>query len=435
MKKTTALIYSIFAGIIYIFAILFLGINIYNEYSHGDIRTQRRWETVTNTIQQTSIKINPSSQAYKDEIENIITSFNDFAQFEVSLNGKVVYSYSATGDTETVPESKFIKKQYKAFSINNDNIYLSGSLYILRPTSIVSNTRVSFLIVLIITLITIILIISLTLQAKKSSEYAEIENDDLIDDSEDEEAVEVEEIDEKTVEEKAAPAETEAFEEAEPVLETSAEESVTVENVVEEDADASAVEVEEAVEEENSNEAEKIDLPVEDSMPAEMADMPKGLFNPATGLGWESYFMPRLENELNRAISSEIDLTLFIFKVPEMERTSELYAKITEYLEEQFQFKDLLFEYKEDSVAAIKIGMTIDEALSFADKLNEEIDVLTGNIKHYIGLSAKSIRMITAERLLKEASEAVEHAVKDPESCVIAFRADAAKYRKFIENQ
>ena len=72
---------------------------------------------------------------------------------------------------------------------------------------------------------------------------------------------------------------------------------------------------------------------------------PSGLFNPVTGLGWESYLDTRLENEINRAISSEIDISVFIINIPNLERESEESKKISEYLSLQFQFKDLLFEY------------------------------------------------------------------------------------------
>ena len=41
--------------------------------------------------------------------------------------------------------------------------------------------------------------------------------------------------------------------------------------------------------------------------------------------------------------------------------------------------------------------------------------------------------MVTAERLLKEADEAIIHAQDDKDCPVVGFRADAIKYRKFIE--
>ena len=43
--------------------------------------------------------------------------------------------------------------------------------------------------------------------------------------------------------------------------------------------------------------------------------------------------------------------------------------------------------------------------------------------------------MVTGERLLKEADEAVKHAAEDVKCPVVGFRADAIKYRKFIETK
>ena len=49
------------------------------------------------------------------------------------------------------------------------------------------------------------------------------------------------------------------------------------------------------------------------------------------------------------------------------------------------------------------------------------------------GVTTRGIRMVSGERLLKEADEAVKHAAEDPKCPVVGFRADAVKYRKFLE--
>ena len=51
------------------------------------------------------------------------------------------------------------------------------------------------------------------------------------------------------------------------------------------------------------------------------------------------------------------------------------------------------------------------------------------------GVTTRGIRMVTGERLLKEADEAVKHAAEDVRCPVVGFRADAIKYRKFIETK
>ena len=67
-------------------------------------------------------------------------------------------------------------------------------------------------------------------------------------------------------------------------------------------------------EEEKFELEEELPLPNQDEKPMEInvteTENPMGLFSPTTGLGWESYINTRLENELKRAISSEIDLSI-----------------------------------------------------------------------------------------------------------------------------
>ncbi len=163
------------------------------------------------------------------------------------------------------------------------------------------------------------------------------------------------------------------------------------------------------------------------------SDSPAGLFNPVTGFGWEQYLLTRLESEINRAIASEIDFSIFIIQLPGLSRDSEMVKNVCNYLALQFQFKDLLFEYKNDCLVAMKISMDLDEALNFADKIYADIKNIIEDNKCYIGISTRSIRMVSGERLLNEASQALLHAKDDEDSPIIAFRVDAEKYRQFLE--
>ena len=185
--------------------------------------------------------------------------------------------------------------------------------------------------------------------------------------------------------------------------------------------------------------AEAAKLPIDEIKPAPLSvneeeasdNSPSGLFDPETGIGWESYLLTRLNNEIDRATASEIDLSLFIFKLNSQNITSEVVKNVCNYLSIQFQFKDLLFEYKDDCIVAIKISMNVDEALKLADKLFVDISNIVNNKDTRIGISSRSIRMVGGERLLLEAEQAIEHS--DANSPVIAFRVDLEKYRKMME--
>ena len=55
--------------------------------------------------------------------------------------------------------------------------------------------------------------------------------------------------------------------------------------------------------------------------------------------------------------------------------------------------------------------------------------------KCYIGVSTRSIRMISAERIITEAYEALKHAHEDEENPIIGFRVNAEKYMEMMKNQ
>ena len=146
--------------------------------------------------------------------------------------------------------------------------------------------------------------------------------------------------------------------------------------------------------------------------------------------------MTRLENELVRATSSEFDLILFIIKITGIEKDSKVMQNVSDALINTFQFKDLIFEYKEDGFAAIKTNCNIDEAIPLADKLHTEISTAIKDEggKCFIGMSSRTIRLVSGERLLKEADSALNHALEDETAPIIAFRANTERYLNFVDN-
>ena len=299
--------------------------------------------------------------------------------------------------------------------------------------------------ILIITIITIIMIIYLNL-SEASSDVISLEEEA------DEAALdEEEESEEEVITEESTSTETEAAEESETVSEEAEkpEETEKPEEENESHAQVTPEEVKAILSEPLTDEqakteekaaaetapaaeapaAEPAKLPVDEIAPA--STEPSGLFDPDTGIGWESYLLTRLDNEIDRATASEIDLSLFVFKLPSVERKSEVFKNICNYLAIQFQFKDLLFEHRNDCIVAIQISMNVDEALNLADKLYSDISNMINSNSCRIGISSRSIRMVSGARLILEAEQAIEHA--DAKSPVIAFRVDSEKYRQLME--
>ena len=422
MKKSFIIIYSVIVSIVLIFSISYFAVNIYNENAHGSLRTELRFDKVVNGIKSTYEKNNISATEKNRQIQNTIGDTKDFSYLLITVDGKPSYVFPEGLDyTSSLQNtSKLVIPYNRTLKINGSLVIISAGLYSLRPSSIFDYSKISFFIILIVALITIILIIYNNHFAKEQPKRTVVKTKKVVKEEDLEEDDEIEVVEED---------DDEAYEENEQTEETPVNEEPAVEEEpVKEEAPAP------------EPQASKEELPLKDFEPVELIPNAEpvtenGLFSPDTGFGWESYLMTRLDNELNRATASELDLALFIIKLDGFGRKNPLMKKICEYLTVEFQFKDLLFEYKDDSICGLKISMNIDNAITFAEKLVAEIKNITAEEGPTVlaGVTTRGIRMVSGERLLKEADEAVKHAAEDPKCPVVGFRADAVKYRKFLE--
>lgn len=446
MKNKFILGYSIIASIFIVFSVSFFGFNLYREYSFGESRTNTNFIRTVGRIKTTSYQNDLYSDNYTAKLVQAIGNFDDISFIEIKRDGITVLAYP---DSARKNEKSNLTMEYSDKALIHDStLEIDASLYLLRPVSIHYYAKISFLMILIVTIITIILIIYI--QMKESGEFqtsnsneinTDNENDTIDEDDENiAENIEEEPVEEKQTEETKIEEETALNEAAE-----STESKESAETKDSEPADAIENEkIEEKTERKPEvkplHEEKAVELPSENEKPVLIETSkeevgPNGLFSPVTGLGWESYLMTRLENEVNRAVASEMDLSLFVIQIENAKRDSEIVKNTCNYLAIQFQFKDLLFEYKDDCIVAMKINMNLDEALNFADKLHEDISniIAAEDKKCFIGISTRSIRIVAAERLLTEAEQAMEHAKTDPASPIIAFRADSEKYRQYLE--
>ena len=441
MKNRFIVVYTVFAAAVFIFALSFFGFNLYKEYSTNLEKSDIRYTNLVNDIRTLSYNQAENNASYAQSIKKAVGDSGAYSFIQVKREGETVVFYPA-GKLKEETVSKLTKSFSTSLTVNKQSVTVDCNLYLIRPDSIFYYARVSFLMILIITIITVIMIIYLNLVEETSSDVISLEEnseeeteEEFLDDSE--ETVNISET--EKVEEREKETEAPA-----PVIEPEKTENETEEKSAEvtpEEVKAIFAEpltddavnetVEDAIPVDNPAPVEPAKLPVDEIKPAKTADNPSGLFDPATGIGWESYLLTRLNNEIERATASEIDISLFVIKVPDISMTSEVYKNICNYLAIQFQFKDLLFEYKDDSIVAIKISMNVDEALSLAEKLYTDICNIIDGKNCRIGITSRSIRMVTGERLLLEAEQSIEHS--DASSPIIAFRVDSEKYRQMIE--
>ncbi len=456
MKNRFIVVYTVFAAAVFIFSMSFFGFNLYREYSANIVKSETKYKTLVSDIRNLSFNQSQNNAVYSKGIKDAIGDAGAYAFVQVRRYGEtVVYYPSGKMKEETV--SKLTKSFTKEIIVNTEPILIDCNIYLIRPDSIFYYARVSFLMILIITIITIIMIIYLNLSEQTSDvislteEEAEEDSDDFAETDSDEALALEENNSEEIIDETSSetPAENEAENESEREVKVEdtgdfgslkekteeTEEDHKLAEVTPEEVKAILAEplTDEHTQEEEavSEETEPAKLPVDEVAPAKTDISPAGLFDPDTGIGWESYLLTRLNNEIDRATASEIDLSLFVVKLPEVDMKSEVFKNVCNYLAIQFQFKDLLFEHKNDSIIAIKISMNVDEALNLADKLYSDICNILNNKDCRIGISSRSIRMVSGERLILEAEQAIEHS--DADSPVIAFRVDSEKYRQLME--
>lgn len=477
MKNKFIIFYTVFASAIFAFAIAFFGVNIYKEYSQGQARANQRYNTLITDIKAYNSIDKNISETSLSNIKSVLKDFNDFSFIQIKLNDSEILKYPKDVSAE-LTVSNLTKTFSSNFNTQNGQFEILCNLYLLRPSSIYYYAKISFIIILIVTLITIILIFYINSQEKQFSAKVSSEADaELLNENDFDSKLQLDEnlsgssseVESSSIQQNSVnsidldidlSSESEqnknSFEEDSEQI-SDLEKNTEIDTEIQQtDSEDDKLNPEDKKIEDSQTENEEKEIPaslpdyespviietsdVKENNDAENAPAsdssesnPSGLFNPVTGLGWESYLDTRLENEINRAISSEIDISVFIINIPNLERESEESKKVSEYLSLQFQFKDLLFEYKNDCIVAIKISMNLDDALNFADKIHAEIMQIINQKECYIGISTRSIRIVSSERLLNEAWAALEHAKQEEDSPIIAFRVDADKYRQFLE--
>ena len=453
MKNKFIIFYTIFASAVFAFAISLFGVNIYKEYSQGQSRANQRYNTLVTDIKSYNSIDKEISENSLSNLKSVLKDFNDFSFIQINLNNSEILKYPKDASAD-LTVSNLTTTFSSNFNTQNGQFEILCNMYLLRPSSIYYYAKISFIIILIVTIITIILIFYINSQEKQFSAKVSSEADsELLSENDFDSKLQLDEnLSGSSSEVDSSFIQQNSVNSIDLDIDLSSESEQNKNSFDEDSEQISDLEKNTEMDTENEEKEIPASLPdFESPMIIESSDVkenndaenapdsdssesnPSGLFNPVTGLGWESYLDTRLENEINRAISSEIDISVFIINIPNLERESEESKKVSEYLSLQFQFKDLLFEYKNDCIVAIKISMNLDEALNFADKIHADISQILEQKQCYIGISTRSIRIVSGERLFNEALAAVEHAKNEEDSPIIAFRVDVEKYRQFLE--
>ena len=419
-KRNSIFITTICA--VYILSLLIFIISLAAEYKQGAFNSQNRFNSITRDLSRISKNYAPQSKKFYDEFLASLGNISDIAGLQIKYGEELIFSYPGKmSEFEKINSSLVKIYSTTVFTENGIPLSLTSSIYLLKPVSIFYRGRIAFIVVIIATLATaayLAFFIKNGTFPKESetddleqTEYPEIESyDDFSEEKEEEQNDEEnanEETSENILEQEEAPQEQPeedvlAFLNSEPEKETNDETELS--------------------EGKNENSAE---------------EEPSGLFCPSTGFGWEQYMLTRLDSELIRSASSDQDLSLFTIKIKDIDWNSECGKEISKTILEKVKFNDLVFNYKEDGASAIFQNQNTDKSLVIAGDLHTEITSVLSkyNEQHFvgIGISSRTLRLISATRLANESEEALNRA--DADSPIIAFRVNPERYKDFLASE
>jgi hypothetical protein len=168
------------------------------------------------------------------------------------------------------------------------------------------------------------------------------------------------------------------------------------------------------------------------------AQGPRGLFSPHGNIGWEDYTLERLAAELHRCASFEQDLVFIVMEFRNLRSGGGFYNEFADDAVNFFTLRDLIFEKGERGISIIYPNIDLDLGFAKAEEFHSRImskHSLASKTDLCIGLSSRSGRLVDAERMVFEASEALARALEDPVSHIVAFKSDPEKYREFIRTK
>jgi len=147
----------------------------------------------------------------------------------------------------------------------------------------------------------------------------------------------------------------------------------------------------------------------------------------------------RLSEELRRCAAAGQDLSFIAMEFkPVIDDPS--YARIAADTARFFSSRDFICEKGERGISVICPGLNLDAGFLNAGEFHTRVmgkypSLIKSKTDLCIGLSARSGRPVDAERLMFEAEEAMERAMMDPVSYIVAFKSDPEKYKAFMESR
>jgi hypothetical protein len=146
----------------------------------------------------------------------------------------------------------------------------------------------------------------------------------------------------------------------------------------------------------------------------------------------------RLSEELERCVIAGHDLAFLVMEL-KIPCDDAYYARFAADAARFFSSRDFVCEKGAQGISIICPGLSLDAGFLNADEFHNRVmgkypGLFKSKTDLCMGISARSDRPVNAERLVFEAEEALERAMMDPVSHIVAFKSDPEKYKAFMES-
>lgn len=444
------LICSVFAV-----TIVATGCVLYSDYKTGIKAAEKRFEKLFNQTEEAISKYSVPANEFIKDFNKAIGSPEYYYSINLKNGNQEIYNYPA----EEQKNSKFftITKSSRLTEGSSLDLTLTVCIYTLSSEIIFSRIRVAFIAILAATLLSSLCLIYIYLSDSKKTQEKSIKKDepeqdesgikeseglsdsDFSIDFTDEENSELDgnldeisEIFETDNEEKNESPNFELFQDNEITMLEKINE-VSESNEPNEELDALEVQSAAQISQDTT------ETPVADESESPVLKNTDDLFSSGTGFCVEKYLTTRLDSELARASSGELDLSLILIRIKGLSLQEPCGMEICKQILDIFHYRDMLFEYKTDGIAVIFSNSDIDKAMESCESIYAEICSTLNKyekmMKPVFGIASRSLRFISGERLITEAEQALLHATEDAESPIIAFRVNPEKYRQYMASK
>ncbi len=395
MKTKHIKIAQALIAVIFVFAVAYFILGIMSDKKAGPGKVQERFDTFMMETATLSAKYEPNSPNFNGEFTQLLTRYrNDFAYLRLDVNNKKIYEYPAEDfqASETVTESL----TRNTTTLLGNTLTVTASMLAISQTAIYNYAKVSFILILTGTIAAVVLLFIIQMTAAPRYRRLKKTDDDFM--TEDD------------------------------VISIS-DEKEEVEETAENDDDFDPIS---AMEEENRETAEDTEediLSFEDDTETETA---------SSAARPQALLEAELQTAISRSAQEEADLSLLIIRINPFREDADSTKEVAAMLSERMGNQGVTYGYN-DGFALMINNTNLDSALAIAQSLygamDKKLNEDNSGSRLAIGLSSRSERIITAQRLITEAEQAVLHAADDKDSPIIAFRVNPEKYREYMNKK